>query len=244
MIIEGISFNRQHSADPLEAESELSKETIAGVCGCGWKAKSRSQRFCVPDTKETKSRCPCVLNKRQCKTKCRCFNCENCVKNHDKISCCCGESDKNSELQRAVRKSCTDVDGQRRTKCHCYKNGQGCSSLCSCRNCGNVYGQREAHSMPESTTHRRRKMPSSPPSLKRAQTKTFLEQNEFEVQCGHWATEETCLLDTVESFLCVASLLPSSKNVATLYNFVIKSHCAIDLNLTANIRQSNKFKAN
>ena len=40
MIIERISSNRQHSADPLEAESELSKETVAGVCGSGRKAKS------------------------------------------------------------------------------------------------------------------------------------------------------------------------------------------------------------
>ena len=124
VIIERISFNRHHSADPLEAESELSKETVASVCGCGRKAKSRSQRFCVPDTKETKSRFPCVLNKGQCETKCRCLNCENRVKNNDKISCRYGESDKNSELQRAVRKFCTDVDGQRRTKCRAIRMGK------------------------------------------------------------------------------------------------------------------------
>ena len=164
------------------------------------------------------------------------------VKNHDKISCRCGESNKNSELQRAVRKSCTDADGQRRTKCRCYKNGQACSSHCSCKNCGNENGQREAYSMPGSNNHRRRKMTSSPPSLKRARTKTFLEHNEFQIQYGHWTTEETCLLDTVESFLCVASLLPSSKNIATLYNFVIKSQCALDLNLTASIKTDKQIQ--
>ena len=215
---------------------------MGGVCGCGRKAKSSSQRFCVPATKETKSRCPCVVNKRQCVTKCRCLNCENRKKNHEKISCRCGESNKTSELQSAVRTSCTDVDGQRRTKCRCYKNGQACSTLCSCKKCGNVYGQREPHSMPGSVTHRRRKISSSPPSLKRARTKTFLEDREFEVQCGQWTTEETCLLDTVESFLCVANLLPSSKNIAALYNFVIKSQCAIDLTLTASTKTAKQIE--
>ena len=82
----------------------------------------------------------------------QCLNCENRVKKHDKISSRCGESNKNSELQRAVRKSCTDVDGQRRTKCRCYKNGQACFSLCSCKNCGNENGQREAYSMRQGLT--------------------------------------------------------------------------------------------
>ena len=130
VIIKQISFNMEYSADPLEPESELSQETVARVCGCGRKAKSKSQRFCVPVTKETKSRCPCFSNKRQCVTKCKCLNCENREKNHDKISCRCGETDKKPELQSAVRTPCTDEDGQRRTKCRCYKNGQACSSLC------------------------------------------------------------------------------------------------------------------
>ena len=242
MIIERSSFKRQYSADPLEPESKLSPETVAGICGCGRKATSSSQRFCVPVTKETKSRCPCVLNKRQCVAKCRCLKCDNRVKNQDKISCRCGESDKKDELQGAVKTSCTDRDGQRRTKCRCYKNGQACSTRCSCKNCGNDYGQREAHIIPASKTHRRRKITSSPPSLKRARTETFLEQSEFEVQCGHWTTEETCLLDTVESFLCADNLLPSSKNIGTLYNFFIKSQCAIDLILTASTKTAKQIE--
>ena len=129
------------------AATDPSKGTVAGVCGCGRKAKSRSQRFCVPAAKDTKSRCPCVLNNRQCVSKCRCLNCENRAKDPDKISCRCGESNKTPGIENSVRKSCTDVDGQRRTKCGCYKNGQVCSSLCSCKNCGNEYGQREAQSL-------------------------------------------------------------------------------------------------
>ena len=84
MIIERISFILQHSADPLEAESELSKETVWGVCGCGRKATSRSQRFCVPDAKETKSRCPCVLYKKQCETKCSAWTAKTAWKNTTK----------------------------------------------------------------------------------------------------------------------------------------------------------------
>ena len=124
-------------------------------------------------------------------------------------------------------------------------NEQACSTLCSCKNhgknCGNVFGQRDAHSMPGSATHRRRKT-LSPPSLKRVRTKTFLDQSEFEVQCGHWTTEETCLLDTVESFLCADNLLPSSKNIGTLYNFFIKSQCAIDLILTASTKTAKQIE--
>ena len=242
VLIERISFNGEYYADPPEPGSELSQEAVAGVCSCGRKAKASSQRFSAPVTKEKKSRCPCVLNKRQCVTKCRCLNCENREKNHDKISCHCGESDKKPELQSTVRTSCTDVEGQRRTKCRCYKNEQACSTLCSCKKCGNVSGERDAHSMPGSVTHRRRKITSSPPSLKRARTKTFLEQNEFEVQYGHWTTEETCPLDTVESFLCVANLLPSRKNIATLYNYVIKSQCTIDLALTASTKTPKQIE--
>ena len=69
--------------------------------------------YLPPVTNETKSRCPCVLNKRQSVTKCRCLNCEYREKNHDKISCPCGESDKKPELQNAAKTACTDVDGQR-----------------------------------------------------------------------------------------------------------------------------------
>ena len=102
--------------------------------------------------------------------------------------------------------------------------------------------KRSVQYAPGSNNHRRRKMTSSPPSLKWARTNTFLEHNEFEIQCGHCTTEETCLLETVESFLRVASLLPSSKNIATLYNFVIKSQCAIDLNLTASIKTDKQIQ--
>ena len=73
-------------------------------------------------------------------------------------------------------------------------------------------------------------------SLKRKRTTTFLKNNGFEVQHGQWTAEETCLFDTIESFLYATGILASCKNIATLFNFVIKGPCATNLNLTANTK--------
>ena len=62
------------------------------------------------------------------------------------------------------------------------KKGQPCSDLCSCIECGNEYGHRDKRSDPE-PTQRRRKITSSPPSLKRARTTTFLQRS------GIWAVD-------------------------------------------------------
>lgn len=152
------------------------------------------------------------------------------------MSCRCGESSrKKSQLEGVERKYCTNVTGKRQTKCGCYKKGQPCSRLCACYLCGNEYGQREGES-DSGDVHRKRKMTSSPPSLKRTRTTTFLKNNGFEVQHGQWTPEETCLFDTIESFLYATGILASCKNIATLFNFVVTSQCATNLNLTANTK--------
>ena len=57
--------------------------------------------------------------------------------------------------------------------------------------------------------------------------------------------EETCLLDTVESFLSVTCIVPNYKNITTLFNFVVNSKCVSDLQLAAvKKKQSDKFKPN
>ena len=221
---------------------EGSKDNSAGVCTCGRKAKSRSQRFCVPVAKEATSRCPCVSNNRKCRSKCRCLNCENREKNYKPMSCRCGESQKKSELEGTGRKYCTNVEGKRQTKCGCYKNRQPCSSLCACYECANDFGEREVSTNQGPTHFRKRKMTSSPPSLKRVRTMRFLQHSGCEVQTGQWTMEETCLLDSVESFLHAASMLAISKNIATLYNYVIKSQCAVDLNVKANAKTTKQIQ--
>ena len=143
-------------------------------CNCGRKATSRSQRFCVQATIEKNSHCPCVLNKSKCNSKCKCLKCANREEKKEELSCRCGESSrKKSQLEGVETKYCTNVTGKRQSKCGCYKKGQPCSRLCACYLCGNEYGQREVDS-DSGDVRRKRKMTSSPPSLKRKRTTTFL----------------------------------------------------------------------
>ena len=122
---------------------------------------------------------PAVLNKSKCNSKCKCFNCGNREEKKEELSCRCGESSrKKSQLEGVERKYCTNVTGKRQTKCGCYKKGQPCSRLCACYLCGNEYGQREGES-DSGDVHRKRKMTSSPPSLKRTPTTMFLKNNRF-----------------------------------------------------------------
>lgn len=227
-----MNHNFKCCADPVEPEPQPSQgqEPVHGhVCHCGRKAKSRSERFCVPTEK---SRCPCVLKKIRCQAKCKCFNCDNYKRVNEKLSCRCGESTA-SNKQNPERKSCTDEPGQRRTRCPCYSNGRSCSNKCSCNKCGNDYGIKKPCSGTGAMTSRRKRMTTSPPSLKRKRTTTFLENGGFNAQQGPWALEETCLLDTVESFLSATCIIRSCRNITTLFNFVVNSRCALDLQLTA-----------
>ena len=118
--------------------------------------------YLPPVTNETKSRCPCVLNKRQCVTKCRCLNCEYREKNHEKISCPCGESDKKPELQNAAKTACTDVDGQRWQNVVAVRMDKLVPLFFHTRNV-EMFMVKEKHGMAGSITHRRRKITSSPP---------------------------------------------------------------------------------
>ena len=81
---------------------------------------------------------------------------------------------------------------------------------------------------------RKRKMVSSPPSLKRTRTSKVLGEKGFEINWGKWTIVEACLLETVESFLCTTNVLPTYQNITKLYNFVANSNCASHLNLNVN----------
>ena len=43
------------------------------------------------------------------------------------------------------------------------------------------------------------------------------------MQPGPWTLEETCPLDSVESFILNMCVIPSYRNISILYNFVSKS---------------------
>ena len=55
--------------------------------------------------------------------------------------------------------------------------------------------------------------------------------------------EETCLLDTVESFLSATCIVPNYKNITTLFNFVVNSKCVSDLQLAAVKKTERQIQA-
>ena len=143
-------------------------------------------------------------------------------------SCRCGEW-KKSKFQGTENSSCVDIVGKRRTKCPCYAIGKACDDHCSAYSCGNSYGKKEESK--KDSPSRKRKIVSSPPSLKRTRKSEVLGEKGSEINWGKWAIAETCLLETLESFLCTTNVLPTYQNITKLYNCVAKSNCASPLKL-------------
>ena len=198
--------------------------------------------FCNVNS-EKKSRCPCVTNNQSCSPKCRCLNCVNRVKSESSSDihkpCRCGESRKSRLM------SCADIIGERRTKCPCFTRKQPCTSSCSCHKCGNGYGNRENQAFPSPTTPEKKrtaKCTSSPSSLKRKRSTLFHKENEMDVKQGSWTLQETCILESVESFLLSTTILPSVHNVTLLYNFVINSSTASRKKLRANQKTTEQVR--
>ena len=154
------------------------------------------------------------------------------VKKWEKVLHVAVGSRRQSKFQGAENSSCVDIVGKRRTKCPCYAIGKACDDHCSCYNCGNSYGKKEESK--KDFPSRKRKMGSSPPSLKRTRTSKVLGEQGFEINWGKWTIVEACLLETVESFLCTTNVLPTYQNITKLYNFVANSNRASHLKLNVN----------
>ena len=199
------------------------------ICHCGRHAKSRMQEFCTSHEQGGLTRCPCVRKGRQCYKSCRCFNCKNKPSNSSGEpvnGCRCGEAGKKTG------NVCTDIPGQRRTKCPCYNSGSSCSTeRCNCKGCDNSFGKGEAHS--KDKKKKLGKCTSSPSPLKRKRGIDFMEENNSEASLGSWTATETCLLDAVESFLHCTCFLPTGENITHLYNHVVNSRFARELRLLA-----------
>ena len=194
------------------------------MCYCGRKAKSRIVRFCTSDEKN-KSRCPCVANKRFCSPTCRCLNCMNrMIPNEFKgdQKCRCGEFIRNSKTDKSITKTCADIPGARRTKCPCYISKQACNAKCSCRSCENEYGKRESQGCVIKEKGKA-KCTSSPSSVKRKRAAEYHREHGIDIKHGTWTLLETCLLESVESFLFSTSIIPSVHNVTVLYNYIVDS---------------------
>ena len=85
-----------------------------------------------------------------------------------------------SKVQRTL---CVDLVGKRRTKSPCYAIGKACDNHCSSYSCGNSYGKKEESK--KDFPSRKRKMVSSPPSLKRTRTSKVLGEQGFEINWGN-----------------------------------------------------------
>ena len=134
-----------------------------------------------------------------------------------------------------------DVTGQRRTKCPIY-NGKPCSIHCSCFNCENRYGIRVTHRTDDSNSQKKKRITSTPTSLKRRRTAAILEEEGSDLHPGPWTLEESCLLDSVESFILNMCVIPSYRNSSILYNFVIKSLRANNIQFTATSKTERQIQ--
>lgn len=202
------------------------------VCHCGRHTKDRSQGSCEAKASGNAARCPCVRHGRQCSKNCKCINCKNKQADSDDApkGCRCGEATKNSKTEKPA---CTDVPGQRRTKCPCYASGTSCSAeICKCIGCQNSFGKREEVTK-EGKGKRQPKCTSSPSPLKRKRGEDFMKESYLRVNSGSWTTTEACILDAVESFLHATCLLPNTENVTCLYNYVVCSPISRELKMQA-----------
>ena len=73
------------------------------------------------------------------------------------------------------------------------------------------------------------KCTSSPSPLKRKRTMDSLKESNSSISLGSRTNTETCLLDAVESFLHCACFLPTKENLTRLYNYVVNSRFARQL---------------
>ena len=96
--------------------------------------------------------------------------------------------------QRSWTTKKDNQEGQpRRTKCPCFKSGNGCNEEgCACKNCGNPFGRK-----PESTGEKPKKNQTRKPmkkTFKRKRTNEYLAENGSDLGEGQWSNLETISL--------------------------------------------------
>ena len=166
--------------------------------------------------------------------KCKCRKCSNTINGEKKLkskSCRCGEERKAKDPGFV---SCIDIEGKKRTRCPCFSTRQGCSERCRCFNCNNSFGS--PIKINKVSQPKRKKQLSSPPSLKRPRGTQYLRDCGMTTVSEGWTRLETCLLHMVESFLYTTCVPPTKENILKLYNYVIASNTAIDLQISGNTK--------
>ena len=82
---------------------------------------------------------------------------------------------------------------------------------------------RVTHGTDDCKAEKKKRITSTPLSSKRRRTAAILEEEGSDLQPGPWTLEESCLLDSVVSFILNTCVIPRYRNICILYNFVSKS---------------------
>ena len=138
--------------------NEEARAQVTRGCRCGEDRYRRTKELefvtCADVQGRRMSKCPCYSNGRGCDNKCRCINCENVFGASNRpfkipqpkrsrmsepviIGCRCGEERKTIDPDFVA---CNNVQGQRKSRCPCFRAGKGCSEYCKCFNCKNNFG--------------------------------------------------------------------------------------------------------
>lgn len=221
-------------------DAEESTAGVSSVCACGKKSNGKRAN-CIKG--EEKSRCSCVIRGASCTRKCRCRTCQNKETNEDKeeppksTGCRCGMNKKGNF------QSCVDIEGQRKTKCPCFRVGSGCTSnLCFCKKCNNPFSPSQAQEKEVAKTETRKRKRHS--SYTRTRGAEFLQANDSKASQGPWTKSEGCMLQTIESLLGVLGSVPvNAESVEKLYNFVANSEKAKELGLDLRAKSVNQIQA-
>ena len=125
------------------------------------------------------------------------------------ISCRCGVNSKDTKQLH-----CIDVEGQRRTKCRCFKKG-GCTSRCNCWNCGS------RKDTMDDTVDVKTKKTRSPrkKSYQRPRTSKFLKDGGDTLK-GVWSDAETITLIVICNHLRKTGLPLTDRHHHALYDLV------------------------
>ena len=183
-----------------------------------------------------------MIRGASCRRKCRCRTCQNKeTSKEDKekqksTGCRCGMNKKGSF------QSCTDIEGQRKTKCPCFRDGSACkSNLCFCKRYKNPFSQFQAleTEVTKSATRKRKRHSS----YTRVRGEEFLQASDSEASQGPWTKLEGCMLQTIKSFLGVFTSVPvTAESVEKLYNFLANSEKAKELGLDLGTKSVNQIK--
>ena len=191
------------------------------------------------------NRCPCYKLERSCSRKCRCYNCKNkndskpngIKKNKKSKGHRCGIA-KKCKGSDASNKSCQD--SVRKSGCQWVASGTGCSELCRCVNCGNIFQARIAIESTSNPRKRRRQLVSP---YKRKTGSTFMSAENVPVKSGPWRSLEMLCLMVCREVLFRHGVCVNTRNLQILFIFVAQSDSVKDMPLLIDYKSTAQVAA-